>query len=131
MILNRKYLEENYLKLNSVECLYLNNMNITGIDRNTFKNLTNLKQIHLYGNKINKLHRKTFEGLKKLEYLGLYGNKLTFLNKDIFKDLNSIIIIELIWNDIKNIVVYKNQAIFKSLRNPKNNLRKNLSYYTF
>jgi len=65
----------------SLETLIINNCNITSIERNSFRDLTNLKELHINNNKLSEVP-KTILNCTKLETLYLEHNSISRLNND-------------------------------------------------
>ena len=103
--LNRKYLTEKFGENELIEstCIDLSNNQITKINSNAFKKLSNLKELSLRNNEITDIYSKAFESLSSLKMLFLFGNKLNRLETKTFKGLSQLEILELNRNQISEI----------------------------
>lgn len=80
-----------------------NNKSITHIDKNIFKEQTNLKQICLKNNNFIEIHSEIFSNCFCLTNLDLSANQLESIDKDMFKGLKSLAFINLSSNKLKEI----------------------------
>jgi Leucine-rich repeat (LRR) protein len=106
---------DNKVKLNNVNDIYtipnpttvksldLSSSNITYLDKDIFKHLTNLTGLDLYYNKLSHLDKYIFNNLTNLQTLHIDKNNLTHLDKNIFKNLINLQYLYLSNNNLKSL----------------------------
>ena len=83
--------------------IVLNNLSISSIDSNFFKQNIKLQYIDLSSNKINVLPYNTFSHLKNLSTLGFSGNQISVLDNRTFIGLNKLYVLYLSGNKLTEI----------------------------
>jgi Leucine-rich repeat (LRR) protein len=132
--------------------IVIKNYDICEIDRNTFKDLPNIKTLSINGAKLHKIKKDTFKYLINLENLYLEKNQIEIINKNAFDFLPKLFVVSLTENNItkineqifkkffysffdptiKNIKSYKTKNMFCSeFSHLSFKYKKKLSYYTF
>ena len=84
----------------NLNCIRLNNLSISSIDSNFFKQNTKLQYIELASNKISVLPYNTFSYLKNLSSIVLSGNQISVLDNRTFIGLNNLDTIYLVNNKL-------------------------------
>ncbi|KAJ8046176.1 Leucine-rich repeat-containing protein 4C [Holothuria leucospilota] len=89
---------ENYL-----ERIFLNHNELTYMDEDAFKHLTNVVFLQLGSNNIENLHPHIFQGMPKLRHLSLGKNKLKSIHQGIFDGLTMLESIDIRHNKLMEI----------------------------
>lgn len=74
----------------SLQYLYLDNLGVTKIDQDAFRNCSNLRLLHLQGNQLDKIDQNTFVHAVNLQELLLHDNQFTHLDENLFSHLNNL-----------------------------------------
>ncbi len=111
----RFFNKPDFLYLNGITEVVLDNCQIETLQKDTFKGLNNLTLIDLQYNEITKIDKETFHGLKELVSIKLQHNKLTEIDRDIFYRLISLVKVNLHSNELSHI----DQETFHGLFNLK------------
>ncbi|PSN47386.1 hypothetical protein C0J52_11172 [Blattella germanica] len=90
-------------RLNGLKALQLTKVNLLGIIKNTFRNMTNLESLTLTYNSLTELESGTFEGLRELYRLDLSHNKIKTMESGVFQGLVSLRNLNLSSNSIQKL----------------------------
>lgn len=92
-----------FTNLSTLDHLYLNENNLTAINRTIFAGLHELQVLDLSENKIHSIEVGSFANLRKLLILDLNGNRLKVLRYSAFDGLGHLIILKIGNNQIESI----------------------------
>jgi Leucine-rich repeat (LRR) protein len=137
---------DNQIELNSINDIYeiqnpknvkeldLSRNELTHLDKNIFKNLTQLQKLSLDKNNLTNLDKELFSNNIQLQTLSLWENNLTHLDKDLFKYNTQLQYLYLDRNNLthldKDLFKYNTQLQTLSLwENNLTNLDKDLFKY--
>ncbi|XP_071949755.1 tsukushi-like [Antedon mediterranea] len=98
---------ENAFALNtsfSVELWVANNRNLVNISTGTFKNVTSGSNIYLDRNSLQSIPSKAFQG-EPIINMKLEDNNISFIHTDAFVALDSIYLLRLAYNNLKEIPI--------------------------
>ena len=87
----------------NVTTVYLNNNNITSITRDSFTELTRLRELKLNENGMRHIERESFATLTLLRKLWLQNNKLTIITQSMLRNLTELEELKLHHNEIEHI----------------------------